>query len=90
MIHYEIDYYFEGAWRHTCSDSSFPTDTDFKSGDYTEEGLQLQAYTLVCSVLKMEHKRGFIDKDRIHYSCTLIPSEPTFDIFEEYDAGRIN
>lgn len=83
MIHYEIDYYFKGDWRHTNGESSFPSDQNFITGNYTQADLIDEAYSLVCSVLNFENKTGCVDKNKISCVCSLNPSAPMVNIFEE-------
>lgn len=65
MVHYEIDFYFDGQWEHTCGNSSFPMDNELNEKTSLRDDVRHIAYNLVCDKLRFEHRDGYVDPDRV-------------------------
>ena len=72
MIHYEIDFTINGEWHHTCGDSTFPSDANFDSKNYSDADIVHNSEILIGAYMKMGHIKGYVDTSNISWSINKI------------------
>ncbi len=72
MIRYDIDFTIDGGWHHTSGESTFPSDENYDTHNYTYEDILHNAKIIIGAYMDMEQLHGRVNPDSINVVISKI------------------